>query len=247
MMTLIMKVIPLLVVLLCAASVRASEGALNASQLAAKMAGLVEDGDSTARVRMKDSRGEVLQVQIKSRRSGGNAQTVYEILWPQERKGEKVVLRQNKGSWPQGEKIFPDGRRSSVGRGEWTEGLLGTDLSYADAVENFFLWPQQGLAGQETVGRTDCVILESRPSGNSPHGKVRSWIDTGKWTVMRVEKYDPSGKLLRTIATTQVAKDDAGRNIPAGMTVRRAGGSTTEIDGSNIRHDVKLSEADLAP
>ena len=242
-----MKVIFLFAWLLLAVSVRAEEGALNASQLAAKMAALVEDGDSTARVRMKNSRGEILQVQIKSRRGNGGAQTVYEILWPQERKGEKVALRQSKGSWPQGEKITVDGQRSSIGRGEWTDGMFGSDLSYADAVENFFLWPRQELAGKETVGRTECVILESGSAGGSPHGKVRSWIDTGKWTVMRVEKHDASGKLVRTITTTQVAKDDKGRNIPAGMTAKSAAGSSTEIDGSNIRHDVKLSAADLAP
>ena len=242
-----MKAILLLALLLIALPVRADDGALNASQLAAKMATLVEDGDSTARVRMKNSDGQVLQVQIKSRRTAGRALTFYEILWPQERKGEKVVLRQSKGSWPQGEKISAGGQRSSVGRAEWTDGIFGTDLSHADAVENFFLWPKQELAGKEPVGRTECVILESRPAGNSPHGKVRSWIDTGKWTVMRVEKYDTAGKLLRTITTTQVAKDDKDRNIPAGMTATSAKGTSTEIDGSNIRHDVSLSDADFAP
>ena len=243
----VMKAIPLVALLLCVVSVRAEEGALNANQLAAQMAALVEDGDSSARVRMKGPDGQILQVQIKSRRSGGNAQTVHEVLWPQDRKGEKVVLSQSKGAWPRGEKVSSAGGRSAIGRGEWSGGMFGTGLAYADAIENFFLWPKQEIAGKENVGRTECVILESRPAGNSPHGKVRSWIDPGKRVVMRVEKYDASGKLLRTIATTQVAKDDAGRNIPAGMTVTQPGGATTEIDGSNIRHDVNLTDADFAP
>lgn len=127
------------------------------------------------------------------------------------------------------------------------EGIFGTDLSCADAIENFFLWPDQKITGQEKVGRAECVILESRSSGSSPHGKVRSWIDPEKLVAHRVEKYDKSGRLLRTITTTQVAKDDKGRNVPAGMTVSRSGGSSTEIDGSNIRHDVKLTDADFAP
>ena len=242
-----MKCLPLLVALLLPPITRAENAAMDAGQLAAQMAALVEDGDSSARVRMKGPDGQVLQVQIKSRRSGGNARTVYEVLWPQERKGEKVVLSQTKGGWPRGEKISAAGQRSEIGRGELNRGMFGTGLAYADAIENFFLWPNQKLDGQETVGRTECVVLESRSGGNSPHGQVRSWIDPGKRVVMRVEKYDASGKLLRTIATTQVAKDDAGRNIPAGMTVTQSGGATTEIDGSNIRHDVKLSDADLAP
>jgi len=241
-----MKLFPLLIVLLTAASLRAGDPGMNAGQLASQMASLVEDGESSARVRMKASDGQVLQVQIKSLRSGGNARTVYEVLWPQQRKGEKVVLSQSKGGWPRGEKISAAGERSGIGRGEWSGGMFGTGLAYADVIENFFLWPKQELAGKESVGRADCVILESRPAGNSPHGKVRSWIDPDKRVVMRVEKYDVSGQLLRTITTTQVAKDDAGRNIPAGMTVTRPDGATTEIDGSNIRHDVRLTDADFA-
>lgn len=225
----------------------AAEHGLTASQLAAQMAAAVEDGDSTARVRMKNSDGKVLQVRIKSRRTNGRAETVYEILWPAERKGEKVVLRQTKGAWPEGETIAASGQRAKIDRGDLGEGVFGTALSYADVIENFFLWPKQQFAGTEMIGGAECAILESRPSGASPHGKVRSWIDAGKLVVHRVEKYDTLGGLLRTITTTQVAKDDTGRNVPAGMTVTRTGGSSTEIDGSNIRHDVKLTGADFAP
>jgi len=242
-----MKRLPLLVAVLLPLASRAENAVMDAGRLAAQMAALVEDGDSSARVRMKGADGQVLQVQIKSRRSGGNARTVYEVLWPQERKGEKVVLTQTEGGWPRGEKISAGGERSEIGRGELNRGMFGTGLAYADAIENFFLWPSHKLDGQEAVGRTDCVVLESRPAGNSPHGKVRSWIDPDKRVVMRVEKYDASSKLLRTITTNQVAKDDTGRSVPAGMTVTQPGGATTEIDGSNIRHDVELTDADFAP
>lgn len=234
------------VCLLCSAAMAADPG-VTAAELAAKMADAVEDGDSSARVRMKTSDGAVLQVQIKSRRTGGRAVSVYEVLWPAERKGEKVVLRQGGGSAAEAGKISPDGARTKIRGEQMGEGIFGTDLSYADAIENFFLWPDQKIAGQEKIGRADCVILESRPSGSSLHGEVRSWIDPEKLLAYRVEKYGASGNLSRTITTTQVAKDDAGRNVPAGMTVSRPNGSSTEIDGSNIRHDVKLTEADLAP
>ena len=211
------------------------------------MADAVEDGDSSARVRMKTADGSVLQVQVKSRRAGGRAVSVYEILWPAGRKGEKAVMRQSRGSAPEAETISSSGVRTKIAGSQTGEGIFGTDLSYADAIENFFLWPDQKIAGQENVGKVPCVILESCPSGGSPHGKVRSWIDAKNLVVHRVEKYDKSGRLLRTITTTQVAKDDIGRSVPAGMTVSRPGGSSTEIDGSNLRHDIELTEAELSP
>jgi len=232
--------------LACVSAVAADSG-LNASQLAAKMADAVDDGDSSARVRMKTSDGAVLQVLIQSRRADGRAVSVYELLWPVDRKGDKAVMRQKRGSAPEAETISASGARTTITASQMGEGIFGTDLSYADAIENFFLWPDQKIAGQENVGKVACVILESRPAGASPHGKVRSWIDVEKSVVHRVEKYDKSGRLLRTIATTQVAKDDIGRNVPAGMTVVRPDGSSTEIDGSNIRHDVELKETEVSP
>jgi hypothetical protein len=78
----------------------------------------------------------------------------------------------------------------------------------------------------------------------SIYGKVRSWIDPDRMVTMRVEKYDKAGQLARRIETTQVAKDDRGRHVPAGMSVK-AGGKVTEIDGVNIRHDVTHSDADF--
>jgi hypothetical protein len=211
--------------------------------LAGAMAAAVEDGDATARVKMTSPGTGVLQIRIKSRRTAGNAATAYEILWPNERKGEAFVLRKS-GS---GSFKAADGSKTPLGASDMAKPVFGTALAYADVIENFFRWSNQTLAGTESVGKTECVVLESRPGGKdaSIYGKVRSWIDPRRMVTMRVEKFDKSGRLARHIETTQVAKDDTGRNIPAGMTVT-AGGKTTEIDGANIRHDVTHSEADFA-
>ena len=53
---------------------------------------------------------------------------------------------------------------------------------------------------------------------------------------------------MQTIETTRVAKDDTDRPVPASFSVRRAGqNSTTDLEGSNSRHDVTLSDADFTP
>jgi len=214
-----------------------------APNLAAAMAAAVEDGDATARVKMTSPDSGVLQIRIKSRRTAGNTLTAYEILWPNERKGEVFILRKS------GEGTFKaaDGTTAKLGAADMSKSVFGTALAYADVIENFFRWNNQSLAGTETVGKTECVVLESRPGGQdtSIYGRVRSWIDPRRMVTMRVEKYDKSGRLARRIETTQVAKDDTGRNVPAGMTVT-AGDKSTEIDGVNIRHDVKHSDADFA-
>jgi hypothetical protein len=209
------------------------------------MAAAVQDGSVTARVRMKSADGTVLQVQIRSRRGEARAEVAYEVLWPAGRKGESFVLRQSAGNQPEGETFTPPDQRASLARPQLGDGVFGTELSYLDTIENFFLWPDQQTTGREVIDRVDCVILESKPGSRGTEGKVRSWIDPRKTVVMRVEKYAAGGRLLRTITTTQVAKDDIGRYVSAGLKVTRSSGATTEIDGSNIRHDVKLTDADF--
>lgn len=247
--------VPLLAIaicLCCAHIASADTETLTAAELAEKLAAAVQDGDSVARVKFtirpaSGAQPSTLQVQIKSQRGAGKSEVAYNVLWPAERKNESFALRQIRGGAASG--------RSSAGaarleRSHMLEPALGSDLAYQDTIENFFQWSKHSLAGNETVGNADCVILESRPGegGATPYGKVRSWIDPRKMVVMRVEKFDRSGKFLRRIETTAVSKDDIGRNVPAAMTVQRAGsGSVTEIDGANIRHDVTLTDGDFTP
>ncbi len=227
-----------------------AETALTAAQLADRLAAAVEDGEATARARFKTGSGEVLQVQIKSRREPGRTAVAYEVLWPKERKGETVILRRSGTGAPEGWIKSPSCEPKRIETAQWTDGILGTELALRDVVENFFRWSKQALAGKERVGNTDCIILESRPGGqdSTGYGKVRSWIDPRRMVVLRVEKYDRSGRLVRRIETTQVAKDDRGRHVPAGMEVTQPGRpGATEISGSNIRHDVQHEDAVFLP
>ena len=224
-----------------------------ASQLAANLGAAIQDGDSAVRLRLKIdpiSGGEksLLQVQIKARRTQGKSEIVYQVLWPNERKGESFLISQAAGRSLEGQVFVPPDKLTKLDPSRMLDPVFGSDLSYQDVIENFFLWSGQSFAGKENVDRVDCVILESSPGPKdvSPYGKVRSWIDLRRMVAMRVEKYDRAGRLLRRIETTQVIKDDTGRHLPSELTVSRAGSSTvTGIDGSNIRHDVQYSDQDF--
>ena len=223
---------------------------LNASELAARLGAAVEDGEATTRARMKIPSGGVLQLQIKSRRARGQSAVSYEILWPAERKGETVLLRQTAGRGVEGWSKAPSGESTPIDRARMAEGLFGSDLSYEDAIVNFYRWGRQSLAGTEKIGAAECAILESRPGPKdvTAYGWVRSWVDVRRLVPLRVEKYDRAGRLVRRIDARQVAKDDTGRQVPAALSVQQAGrGTVTEIEGANIRHDVRHAEEDFAP
>jgi hypothetical protein len=221
----------------------------SASDLASRLSALYQDGSSYVRVRMETQGAakETLQLQIKQRRTKTATEVVYQVLYPKERKGESILLRQVGNRSASGSVFVPPNTLRAIDN--MKDALLGSDLSYADAVENFFAWDQQALGATEVVDGVSCQILESKPGkgGSSIYGSVRSWIDLRRMVPLRVEKYSSSGQLLRRIDTTRVVTD-AGHPIPADLTVRGSRpDSSTLLDGSRIKHDVSYTDADFKP
>ena len=236
-----------IITLLFAVPACAAENQMTASELASRMSALRQNSVSYIRVRMeiKGATKEILQLQIKERLTTNSAEIVYQALFPKDRKGESVLLRKMGNSRASGSVFVPPDTIRPIA--DLKESLLGSDLSYEDVIENFFAWDQQAIVGAEKVDAVNCSILESKPGKNQPsmYGSVRSWIDVRRLVPLRVEKYDSSGKLLRRIDTTQVVSD-AGRNIPADLTVSGARpDSSTRFDGSRISHDITYADRDF--
>jgi hypothetical protein len=206
-----------------------------------------QDGSTFVRVRMETggAEGQILQLQIKSRVSGSNADIVYQVLFPKERKGESVLLHRS------GEKISgtlfapPDNSRPIPSR-QLNQALFGSDLSYEDIIDNPFTWGQQAIVGTEVIDGTSCQILESKPGKgrSSSYSKVLTWVDPRRLVPLRIEKYGASGKLLRRMNTTRILLD-GGDSIPANLSVQGPRGTTTEIDGSRIKRGVTYEDIEF--
>jgi hypothetical protein len=224
-----------------------SPSLITANDLASRLSALRQDGASYVRLRMeiKGATKETLQLQIKERRTKNSSEVVYQVLYPKERKGESVLL-QKIGNGPASGSVFvPPNTVRPID--DLKEPLLGSDLSYEDAIDNFFAWDQQSIVGTEEVDGVNCRILESKPGKDqhSIYGSVRSWIDARRLVPLRVEKYATSGQLLRRIDTTRVVAD-AGHQIPANLAVGGARpDSSTLLDGSRIRHNVIYTDRDF--
>ncbi len=76
------------------------------------------------------------------------------MLWPDEHKGEAVILHQAQGA-AKGSIIIPQQPVRAIKSSQMSEGLFDSDLSYQDAVENFFAWKKQALVGSETNQRSE--------------------------------------------------------------------------------------------
>jgi outer membrane lipoprotein-sorting protein len=237
----------------CLISIRGAEPAspaMSAAELADQL-DVVSQGSALIRtkleVRSLEGAKRVLQLQIKQRRTKTTSDLVYQVLWPDEHKGEAVILHQAHGV-AKGSVIVPQQPVRAIKASQMNEGLFDSDLSYQDAVENFFAWKKQALVGSETINGVNCQILESKPDSSSVsiYAKVRSWIDPQRFVPMRIEKYSSSGELVRRIDVTRVARDEKHHPIPASLTVHGPRkNSVTEFNGARIDQDVQFTDADF--
>lgn len=236
--------VPFLVVI-AAIQVR-SEDALSAKELAAKLSATQQDGSSLVRLKL-EARGVTLQLQIKQRRTATVTEVVYQILWPKERFGECVLLRKLGNQSATGTLFVPPAGVRSL---DMKDALFGSELSYADVLENFFAWDHQAIIGTEIVDRVSCEILESKPGKGqrSSYASVRTWVDSRRIVPLRVEKYGASGQIARRIDSGRIVTDDIQRHVPAGLTISNPlTNSTTELDGSKLKHGVVFSDAEFTP
>ncbi len=200
-------------------------------------------------IRSLDGTKRVLQLQIKERRTKTVTDLVYKVLWPNERKGEAVILHQA-GSTLTGSIIVPQQPVRPINASQMDDGLFDSDLSYRDAVENFFAWKKQVVAGSEAINGVTCQILESKPdaSADSTYAKVRTWIDPRRFVPIRIEKYSSSGELVRRIDITRFARDEKDNQIPSNLTVHGPRkNSVTEFTGARLEQNVNFTDADFTP
>ena len=164
--------------------------------------------------------------------------------------GEAILLHKEAGQAGTGSLFLPPDTIHTLASSQMTEPLFGSDLSYADMVENFFEWEHQTIVGTEMVDRVVCQIIESKPGkrDRSPYHSVRSWVDTARLVPLRVEKYNTTGRLLRRIETTRVSTDDDHHHIPANLTVQGSrADSVTKLEGSRLKSNVTYDENEFTP
>lgn len=79
---------------------------------------------------------------------------------------------------------------SSLPLNHWNDGLMGTQFSYEDLVEDQFFWKNQELLPRANYGARDCYVVKSVPGAEdrSYYSSVTSWIDHGILYPVRMVK-----------------------------------------------------------
>ncbi len=101
------------------------------------------------------------------------------------------------------------GSESQVRPAKFDQRINNTPITYEDLAVPFLYWPRAKLNGEDKVyGRSSWEVEVQAPRGKSQYGVVRVWIDKDSGSIMRMEGYDGSGKLVKRFEVKAAQKLD---------------------------------------
>jgi len=100
-------------------------------------------------------------------------------------------------------------KNAPVRPARYDERVRGTDISFEDLALKFLYWKHPKIIGEETIrSRRSWKFEIQAPRGDSQYGVARLWIDQEGGALMRVEGYDPQGRLIRRFEVVDVQRID---------------------------------------
>ena len=165
-----------------------------------------------------------------------------EYLAPAREKGTKMLKLEDK-LW-----IFSPttDRTIQISGHMLRQSVMGSDLSYEDMMDDRKLSDvyDAGVLGSETIGDTECWIVEMRATVEDVAYQMRKlWVDKSRYIPLKEELYAKSGKLLKKTELTNITKHGS-RWYPGKITFKDMlkQGAGTEFIVVEIIFDVEIPE-----
>lgn len=244
--------IAILVAVFLPALATAETRSFTAVELIAGVKAAKPSGALYARLRMEHHEARkdevVLQVQVKRRAlPDGGSESLYQLLYPKERKGEGLLLKVKKDAFSGATFAPPKGARP-LKPADRATGVFGTALTIDDLMASFLDWPVREIMGKEQEGGIPCTIVELRAPkvDSSTASRARCWIDEKRFATMRIEFFGSAAKPVKTVTTQKVMRTSSGYYAPVNFTVTdHTTGSATKVEGVRSDPDVSYGDADF--
>jgi len=104
-----------------------------------------------------------------------------------------------------------DGVETKMKKKQLHEPIHGTDVTYEDLARSFLYWPKPKILGSEKLIKRmrDCWIIRiDNPKPKSgPYSVVKIWIDKETDSLLKIERYNWEGRIVRRAEVSQVQRD----------------------------------------
>ncbi len=169
----------------------------------------------------------------------GDKKAFVEFINPEDR-GIRY-LKIDKDLWM----YFPDEQETIKISGHLLkEGMMGSDVSYEDALESGNLLSKYSVAvsGTETLDGRPCYVLElSATAKTAPYDKQKFWVDGERFIVLKTHMLSKSGKLIKesqALKVAQYGKRWFVTELRMEDKLKKGGGTTFKM--TDIKFDVSL-------
>lgn len=195
------------------------------------------------------TRKDALQrFEIKARRDGKVVTVLYQLISPAASAGRAVLLLMEDGHPAKGSLIEAPQSVVPLDAQGLQKSLFGTDLRIEDLTDSFYYWPDQRIAGGESIQGCQCTIIESHPGSEvpAPYALVRSWICPRMALPLRVEKVGRDPNSTRTLTVERAAKADRDHwGVRSLVVTTAAGTGRTLLEVSSFQADVQVPEVEF--
>lgn len=190
-----------------------------------------------------------MQIRAIGKQDAKSTRMLYQAIWPDAVKGRAVIVERTSERSIQGLFFTPPDTMTPIMGAGLTDPVLDSDLTVEDLAEQFQWWPNPVFAGDDKVGGDACRLIESRPPAGtrSTYPLVRSCVSLSKRLIIRVEKIDASGRVVKRFTVTRTTRAPSGVITPRTLEVQNlARGSTTTVDISSGDRDIIVATADFS-
>jgi outer membrane lipoprotein-sorting protein len=186
--------------------------------------------------------GEAVRTKEMRATAMGTSRAIAEFTNPED-EGTKF-LKMEKNLWI----YFPSEQDTVKISGHMLkEGMMGSDISYQDALESDDLFKKYAVAisGEDTVDGRPCYVLTLNATTKDVQYETRKmWVDKERFVALRQEMYAKSGKLLKVSRVLDVQKiGDRWFPVKEDVSDKLKQDSRTEFTMANVRLDVPVSES----
>ncbi|HUX22387.1 MAG TPA: outer membrane lipoprotein-sorting protein [Spirochaetia bacterium] len=186
--------------------------------------------------------GQSVRTKTMTATAVGTSKALVEFTNPEDRGTKYLKLDQNLWIY------FPSEQDTVKISGHMlSQGMMGSDMSYQDALESGELEQKYGVAlsGNDTIEGRPCYVLTlTAKVRDAQYATRKVWVDAERYVSLREEMYAKSGLLLKTSRTLAVEQID-GRWFPTkvDMSDKLKESSTTEFDMTNVAFDVPTNNS----
>lgn len=186
------------------------------------------------------------QLLIKGRREGEATKTLYQVLWPKQFAGDAILVEDSGDHRVKGF-LYRKGTVTPLTNQALETDFFGSDLRVEDVIEGFWYWPSHKSAGEETIDKRHCMIVELRPDPEAvtQYSMVKAWVSPDISLAMKIQFFGRDGKLAKVVITDRVAKQGS-RWLAATLKIQATGSrSQTVLEGTKSERDLQMPAADF--